>query len=124
MSGISEQLLEPSAPAKQINVEHQFIPGGDSQLLVNAPVVLSYRTHADKRQIRDVCDLMSIDVVAEDIPLCLSQPILSLYKLVEELCDVGRKLPLLLLPVHPPPRFRRTAPVPAVPPAETASNYR
>ena len=38
---------------------------------------------------------MSIDVVAEDVPLCLCQQILPLHKLIEELCDVRRKFPLL-----------------------------
>ena len=45
--------------------------------------------------ISDVRDLASIDVVAENVPLCLCQQILPCHKLVEELCDVGGKFPLL-----------------------------
>ena len=91
----SEKLLQPAAAAEQINVEHQLVPGCYPQLLVDAPVMLSDRAHADKCQVRDIRDLVSIDVVAEDVPLCLCQQILPRHKLVKQLRDVGRELALL-----------------------------
>ena len=90
-----EKFLKPSAAAEKVDVEHQFIPGGYPQLLIDAPVVLPDRAHADKRQIRDLRDLVTVDVVAENIPLRLGQQILPRHELVKELGDVGRQLSLL-----------------------------
>ena len=57
--------------------------------------MLANRTHADIGQIWYFCNLVSVDVIAKDVPLCLCQKILAFHKLVKKLCNVGWKFSLL-----------------------------
>ena len=51
---LTGQLIHPSTAAEQFDVEHQFIPGSDIQLLIDVAVMFFHRMNTNERQIRNL----------------------------------------------------------------------
>lgn len=66
---VLDKFLQPTAAAEQFDIEHQFIPGSDLQLLIDAAVVLLYGMNADESQIRDVRSFVTVNVMLQNPPL-------------------------------------------------------
>jgi hypothetical protein len=57
------QFGKPAASAEQIDIQHQFVYGTDAQFLIDAPVVLSHRAHADAGEVRDLGYFMPFYII-------------------------------------------------------------
>ena len=62
-SQIAGQLIEPFATAEQFDIEHQFITGSHFQLLIDTAVMLFYGMNADICEVRNICRLVTVNVV-------------------------------------------------------------
>ena len=88
---LAGKLIQPVAAAEQLDIEHQLVPGGDLQLLIDAAVVLLDGMDADERQLRNIGDLVTIDVVIQDPPLGSGKGLHLFRKGAEHLLHIGRQ---------------------------------
>ena len=63
---VAGELIQSAAVAEKLDVQHQFIPGGNAQLLIDAAVVFFYGVYADKGQFRDLSDLVPVNIITQD----------------------------------------------------------
>ena len=65
---LAGQLLQPPTAAKQLNIQHQLIPGSNFQLLLDAAVMLLDRVNTDEGLGRVVPNIIPVDVIVEYPP--------------------------------------------------------
>ena len=92
------QFIKASAAAEQLDIKHQFIPRSDFQLLIDATVMFFHRVDADKSEVGDLSNIVTVDIVIENPPLCRGKHLGFLCKATEHIFHTGRQCAGIYLP--------------------------
>ena len=85
------QFSQPITAAEQFNIEHQLITGRNTQLLIDAVVVLFYRVDANKGEVGNVCCIVSFDVIVQNPPLRKGKSSDLFRESLEQILHAGRQ---------------------------------